>query len=239
MKFTWIGGPTFLLQLGTFHILGDPVFSDTFELSPHGTVTRNHALPPVELPELDAVCVSAWRADHFQPGEPGRVGARVPLIAPPVVGGSHGFSDVRMLVHQASVELRRGEETLAIHATPAVDGNGYFLRHQAAGKETTVYWTGDQLWSEEVRAVQREHGHANLLVVHIGAETGAAGEAVSAGAKDGMQIVYRMQPNAVAAIHHHTFSHYAEPIQPFVDMIGRTIYEKRLRVLSEGESFEK
>jgi hypothetical protein len=54
-----------------------------------------------------------------------------------------------------------------------------------------------------------------------------------------MQLVYRMQPNAIAAVHHDTFSHYTETIDPFIERIGLTIYEKRLRVLRGGESFEK
>ncbi len=101
-----------------------------------------------------------------------------------------------------------------------------------------MYWTGDQRWSDDVRRVQRDLGYANLLVIHLGAERSEGG-AISASGKDAMQTVYRMQPNAIAAIHHHTFSHYSEPLGPFADLIGRTIYEKRLRVLSEGESFEK
>jgi hypothetical protein len=54
-----------------------------------------------------------------------------------------------------------------------------------------------------------------------------------------MQIVYRMQPNAIAAVHHTSFSHYTEPVSAFVEKIDLTIYENRLRRLREGESFEK
>jgi hypothetical protein len=48
-----------------------------------------------------------------------------------------------------------------------------------------------------------------------------------------------MQPNAIAVVHHSSFSHYTEPIAPFIEKINLTIYENRLRRLREGESFEK
>jgi L-ascorbate metabolism protein UlaG (beta-lactamase superfamily) len=239
MKFTWIGGPTFVLELGAFRILGDPVFADALEMAPHGEVIRVAPLPDVDASDVDAVCVSSFRPDHFDPSASSRLGAGTTLVAPPMVGADPGFSDARMLVHWASVELVKDGEKLAIHATPASGGNGYFFKHASGEKTSSVYWTGDALWSDDVRRVQQEHGYANLLVIHIGAEAGEGDVLLSPGGKEAMQIVYRMQPNAIAAVHHNTFSHYTEPIAPFADLIGRTIYEKRLRALSEGESFEK
>jgi L-ascorbate metabolism protein UlaG (beta-lactamase superfamily) len=239
MKFTWIGGPTFLLELGAFRILGDPVFADSFEFPPHGKVTRLVPVPDVDASGANVVCVTSFRPDHFDPSAASRAAAGATLVAPPMAGPDPDFADRRLIVHWASVELSRRGERLTIHATPASDGNGYFLDHVAGDRKTAVYWTGDTLWSDDVRRVQREYGHANLLVVHLGAEVGEGGGAISPAGKEAMQIVYRMQPNAIAAIHHNTFSHYTEPIGPFAGLIGRTIYEKRLRTLAEGEFFEK
>lgn len=240
MEFTWIGGATFLLEVGAFRILGDPVFADEFDMAPHGRVTRAAALPAADTSGLDAVCVSSFRRDHFDPRCSERLDAKSTLVCPPVVGADHGFGDARMLVHWSSIELSRSNERLAIRATPALGGNGYFFEHTAGEKTTTVFWTGDALWSDDIRRVQREYGYANLLILHIGREEGEGpGGRFTPDAKEAMQIVYRMQPNAIAAIHHHTFSHYSESVEPFAELIGRTIYEKRLRVLAEGESFEK
>jgi hypothetical protein len=74
--------------------------------------------------------------------------------------------------------------------------------------------------------------------MYIGAER-QNGALHSADGKEAMQIVYRMQPNAIAAVHHSSFSHYTEPIAPFIEKINLTIYENRLRRLKEGESFDK
>ena len=102
----------------------------------------------------------------------------------------------------------------------------------------TAYCTGDAMWSDEVRRVQRELGYANVLIQHIGAE-GGAGALTSPDGKEAMQFVYRMQPNAVVAVHHSTFSHYTEGPEPFAEHISRTIYEKRLQPLAQGESLTK
>jgi len=237
MKFTWIGGATFLLEIGPFRILGDPVFADAFDMDAGSGgvhVTRTTPLPDTDTSRLDLVCATSFRGDHFDPGAAARLGGDAPLVAPDATGVDHGFREVRAMGWGDSFEVAKGDDTLRVHAVPAAAGNGYYFRHEAAGATSTVYWTGDVLWSDAIRSIQREHGYANLLIQHIGAEPG-----LSPGGKEAMQIVYRMQPNAVVAVHHHTFSHYAEPIAPFVELIGRTIYEKRLRVLSEGESFEK
>jgi len=82
------------------------------------------------------------------------------------------------------------------------------------------------------------HGYANLLVLYLGAE-GAPAARTSLDGAEALQFVYRMQPNAITAVHHHTFSHYTEPLDAFVEPLGRTIYDRRLRILREGESFEK
>jgi L-ascorbate metabolism protein UlaG (beta-lactamase superfamily) len=243
VKFTWIGGPTFLLELGSFRILGDPVFADAFDMTLAGAVARVTRTSPLSLPDLsrlDLVCASCFRADHFDPAAHAHLDPSTPLASPREGADECGFADRRALAWGESADFEKGAERLAVHAVRAEAANGYFFRHTAGGADTTAYWTGDARWSDAVRDVQREHGYSNLLIQHLGAEPGAGpGERRSVDGKEAMQFVYRMQPNAVVAVHHHTFSHYTEPIGPFVEWIGKTIYEKRLRILSEGESFEK
>ena len=241
MKLTWIGGSTFLLELGAFSILADPVFSDSIEWST-GRANREAPLPDVDVGKVAVVCISATRADHFDRAAAGRVGDGVPVVVPAGARdevAAAGWSDVRELSCWEEWKMESAGESLSIVATPA-NGNGYFFRHVAGERETTVYWTGDALWSNDIRELQQRYGYANVLVQHIGAEgAGTPGGLVSPDAREAMQFVYRMQPNAVVAIHHHTFSHYTQSLEPFQELIGRTIYEKRLRVLAEGEAFEK
>lgn len=235
MKFTWIGGPTFLLELGPFCVAGDPVLRDTFELEGAGPVRRLAPLAPVALDDTDAVLVTSPRADHCDAAAVARFGAGTVLVP-----AGANVTGATTIAPGASVRLEKGAAALAISAVPAgPDAVGYFLRLEAGARPFTAYITGDTIFSEDTRAIQRAHGYSNLLVIHAGAERAPDGTLRSADAMEAMQIVYRMQPNAIAAIHHGTFSHYTEPLAPLVEKIGLTIYEKRLRVLREGESFEK
>ena len=223
MKFTWIGGPSFRLELGPFVIVGDPVLADSFDLD-GVTVRRLSPLPAVDVTGADLVLVTSARADHCDPDAIVRCGAGTVL-------GVDGVPGER--------EFEKTGARLRVMPVPAGAGaTGFFLRLQQNEKAFTTYVTGDAFFSEQTRELQRVHGYSNLLVINIGAER-AGDTARSADAKEAMQIVYRMQPNAIAAIHHSTFSHYTEPITPFLEKIGLTIYENRLRRLSEGGSFEK
>jgi len=40
-------------------------------------------------------------------------------------------------------------------------------------------------------------------------------------------------------IHHHTFSHFTESVSEFEEKLGVTIYDRRLHILTEGESYQK
>lgn len=244
MKFTWLGGPSFLLELGPFRIAGDPVLLDRLELEGQA-VTRLAAPPSVDATGVDVVLLTSMRSDHFDREAATAIGATRTLVPK---GGTAavrpGLEGLRDLEHGESMRIERGGSILTVHAVPAgapdaaPADNGYFLELTGRERPFTAYVTGDTLFSDRTRDIQRTHGYSNLLVLHLGAER-SAGKLRSADAKEGMQIVYRMQPNMIAAVHHSTFSHYTEPIAPFLEKIGLTIYDKRLRTLREGESFEK
>ncbi len=244
MKFTWLGGPTFVLELGPFRLVGDPVLVERFELTGFGSVTRATPAPLADAlgAPADVTLVTSMRPDHFD----------VALLERRSAGSvftpaATKFPQARALAWGESTRLEKAGATLAITAVAAgPEGapmgerdNGYFLRLEGGAQPVTAYITGDTIFSEATRELQRTHGYANLLVLNVGAERAPNGSPRSADSKEAMQIVYRMQPNAIAAIHHTTFSHYTEPIEPLLEKISLTIYEKRLRRLHEGESFEK
>ncbi len=243
MKFTWIGGPSFVLEIGPFRVVGDPVLRESFELEGAGTVRRLSPLAPIDLAGADVALVTSLRPDHCDNDALARCGAGTVLVP---AGGDGVVEGASMVTPGENVRVDRGPAALTIAAVPAgqpgapgARDNGYFLCLESGAKPFTVYVTGDTTFSEETREIQRVHGYSNLLVIHTGAERSPDGTLRSADAKEAMQIVYRMQPNAIALVHHTTFSHYIEPVAPLIDKIGLTIYEKRLRALREGESFQK
>jgi L-ascorbate metabolism protein UlaG (beta-lactamase superfamily) len=231
MKFTWIGGPSYRLELGPFVIIGDPVRADSFQLD-GVDIRRTASLPPVEIGDADLVLVTSARPDHCDAAAIARCGTSEVL-------GVEGVPGASLLAPNEARTLTKNDIGLVVSPVAAGAGaTGYFVRLLQGERTFTAYVTGDTFFSDHTRALQREHGYSNLLVIHIGAER--SGETIrSADSKQAMQIVYRMQPNAIAAIHHSSFSHYSEPIEPFLEKIGLTIYDNRLRRLHEGESFEK
>ncbi|HEX6790246.1 MAG TPA: MBL fold metallo-hydrolase [Candidatus Krumholzibacteria bacterium] len=231
MKFTWIGGPSFRLELGPFVIVGDPVLVDRFAVD-GDEVRRISPLPDVDISGADIVLVTSARADHCDEAAIARCGTTEIL-------GVEGVPGATLLAPNEARTLTKNDVGLVISPVVAEEGaTGFFLKLIQDNRTFTAYVTGDVLFSDHTRELQRLHGYANLLVLHVGAE--CFDERLrSADAKEAMQIVYRMQPNAIAAVHHSTFSHYTEPIEPFLAKIGLTIYDNRLRRLREGESFEK
>jgi len=231
MKFTWIGGPSFRLELGPFVIVGDPVLADSFMLD-GVQVNRHGVFQPVHITGADLVLVTSPRADHFD-------AAGVAHCQATNCFGAEGVPGAVTPPHGGMQSLTKDGVELTITPVPGVDGaTGFFLRLMQSERPFSAYITGDTLFTEHTRELQHTHGYSNLLVINVGAERSGAALR-SADAKEAMQIVYRMQPNAIAAIHHSTFSHYTEPIEPFIEKINLTIYENRLRNLREGESFEK
>lgn len=232
MRFTWIGGPSFVLEIGGFRVIADPVRNDVFEIG-GGRAMRLDSRPDVDISGADVVCVSCDRPDHYEPESVTVAAGRV--LVPERMPGEG-------LPWFTSTSIEKAGARLHITAVPATTartaeaGNGYFIRYEDGDRAYTAYWTGDAHFSEHTRRIQRDLGHVNLLVVHVGAENGAA---TSADAKMAMQIVYRMQPNVLIPIHHSTFSHYNESVRVFEEKVGVTIYEKRLNLLREGESVEK
>lgn len=231
MKFTWIGGPSFRLELGPFVIIGDPVHVDEFEFE--GTrVKRVSILQPVETNDADLVLVTSARADHFDP-------EAVAKCHTDQIFGAEGVARATVIAPGDSKSVTKDNIELVITPVPANNGaTGFFMRLMQSDRPFSVYVTGDTLFTEHTRELQQTHGYSNLLVIYAGAER-HNGALQSADAKEAMQIVYRMQPNAIAVVHHSSFSHYTEPIAPFIEKINLTIYENRLRRLQEGESFEK
>jgi L-ascorbate metabolism protein UlaG (beta-lactamase superfamily) len=245
MRITWIGGPTTLLELGAFRVVTDPVFSDRLEL-PDGASSRSVAVPDVTLDDVHAICLTSIRPDHFDSAAAARIGTGMPVFVPAGAGEvvrAAGFGDVRELSWYGDTKLESSGEALTITAVPAQSpsgpDNGWFFRHDAGGDPFSAYCTGDAVWSDEIRKVQRELGYSNLLIQHVGAERSVDGRLASPDGKEAMQFVYRMQPNAIIPVHYNTYSHYGESVDVFIDNIGRTIYDRRLHVLAEGESWEK
>src|SRR5712672_3216568 len=183
MKFTWIGGPSFRLELGPFVIVGDPVLVDSFLLD--GVQVKRHGVfQPVHVTGADLVLVTSPRADHFDADAIARCHTDQ-------VFGASGVPNAKHVAPGDSHSVSKNSIELVITSVPADDGaTGYFLRLMQSERPFSAYITGDTLFTEHTRELQHTHGYSNLLVMYVGAER--HGTALrSADAKEAMQIVYR------------------------------------------------
>ncbi len=257
MKIQWIGGPSFILELGRFKILGDPVLGQgdaAFTLdSPSGgppmSVKRLVGLPPIDLDGIDVAVLSRDREDHFDAAAAERLDKNVTIVAPSDAAGrvaGAGFGNLCPLGWWEETKQSQDGETLTVTAVPtetadraAAAGNGYIIDH-VGEKPYTVYWTGDTLWFSGAREIKARAQTVDLFIPHLGrVGADAPGGPFTLDGKAAMQFVFMFQPKRIVPISHGTFSHYTETVDDFKERVALTMYDRRLVVLEEGEVFER
>lgn len=264
MRITWLGGPTALMEFGSFRVLTDPMLADgpdAFVMDGHPStgedgvvIQRRSPVPAVDLDGLDLLVVSHLHSDHFDQAAVERLPSDVPVLAPPdniAQLRDWGFQHVEALPWDGRHRVQIGDEVLDLRALPAHHShneavshdlgavNGYLIEHQPAAKTPArVYWTGDTIWSRELLlpALAAAHG-SDLLLPHLGAVgRGGPWGRMSMDAAEATDMVLALEPAHVVPIHHSTFSHYLEPIEVFSDKLAASTYSGQLHVLSEGDS---
>jgi N-acyl-phosphatidylethanolamine-hydrolysing phospholipase D len=261
MKFQWIGGPTFLAELGSFRILTDPMLAEgeaAFIMNGHPStgadnvpIARLSPLPDFDLERLDIVLLSHLHSDHFDQVAADRLAKDMLLMAPPEhipVLTAQGFQNIHGLGWWEKRTLHKNGETLRVVSVPAQHShdkqtnhdlgvvNGYILQHSANSQTFTIYWTGDTVWFDELAQIKQHFPQIDLLVPHLGA-VGVDGPwgLMTLDSAEATRMVELFQPKAIIPIHHHTFSHYVEPIMKFEERFRTNGSATRLIVLKEGQ----
>jgi L-ascorbate metabolism protein UlaG (beta-lactamase superfamily) len=260
-QFRWVGGPTFELQLGDIVILTDPMFSSgdaAFIMNGHPStgedgakIARRSQLPAVDIQRVDYLLVSHLHSDHFDREARDGLPKRLPIFAPSAQSPkirSWGFTDVRGLNWWESVHIGKGSDVLDITAVPARHSadpaanemlgivNGYVVQHRDGRDSFRMYWTGDTVWCDELPNIRARLGATDLVVPHVGAvgRDGPWGR-MTLDAPEALRLIELFAPATTIPIHHHTFSHYVEPIDELVTLASSGAAGARLRVLNEGE----
>ena len=193
---TWVGHTTFLLQLGGWNVLTDPVWGERASPVPFAG-PRRYTAPGVAfgaLPPIDLVVLSHDHYDHLDAPTVRALAARFPAarwLAPLGVGAELRALGAREVAERdwwEDVEFAGGGREggppgpLAATCVPAQHFSGrgvtnrdatlwagWVLRAPAAGARAAVYFAGDTALHPDFAEVGRRCGPAALAVLPVGA----------------------------------------------------------------------
>ena len=252
----WIGGPTTLLQLGSFKILIDPILGPkskvAFRIKKHPITGELNA--PVERytnpaafdkKNIDILLISHPHPDHIDDKAVELLDKNLLTVTTTVSVAKmveYGFANTEGLEWQDEIILQKESESLRIVAMKAMHAkegslnselgkvNGYIIEYTNPAELYRIYCTGDTVWFEDIKKYQKI-GTINLLIPNLGA-VGLGERGLNA--EQCMKIVKALNPQQIIPVHHSTFSHYTEPITVFEEQIAKTIYRDRLKVIDLG-----
>ncbi|AUX48883.1 hypothetical protein SOCE26_104260 [Sorangium cellulosum] len=260
-RLQWRGGPTAILELGGLRLLTDPVLGPrgpaAFVLPRHPSTGVENAPvarytdPPAEpLGRLDVLLLSHNHADHFDAVAKETLPKDVPFVLPPDAADAAraaGFTRLTPLDWDQETVIPARSGRLRILAVPAnhthdpeLDatlgkGNGYVIRWEGGERPYAIYWTGDSVFTDRMRAVATRFAPIDLWLPHLGAvgvdgarglRTMNADEAVAAAAL--------LRARHVIPIHHTTFGHYREPVTAFVQQASAKSLSAHVHVPTDG-----
>jgi L-ascorbate metabolism protein UlaG (beta-lactamase superfamily) len=177
MNLQLIRNATLILDYAGRRILIDPYFAPKHSRESFTGSSRNPLvdlpLPPEQILEgIEMVIVSHLHSDHFDPLAQEMTPKHLPLFCQPGDEGAirgKGFQSVSPLVGEMDWEGIRLTHVVGHHGTGEVEAimetvMGFVLN---APDEPSVYWAGDSILCDEVKAAIRQFD-PDVIVTHSG-----------------------------------------------------------------------
>ena len=248
LKFTYIGGPTALLELGGLRLLTDPTFDLAGEEYPTDLYTLRKTIGPALKPEslgrIDAILLS--HDHHFDNLD--RVGRALLQRAGTVLttqAGANRLGDGAIgLTPWQSIALPTPDgRVLQVTATPArhgpvggdrgpVTGFALALRDSPQG---AVYLSGDTVWYEGVAEVSRRFS-VQIAVLFMGAarvlEVGPAHLTFTA--QEAVEAARAFSGAEVIPLHYEGWAHFSESRKEIEAAFASAGLEGRLKWMEPG-----
>lgn len=186
LRVTWLGHSTTLVEIESFRILTDPVFSQ--RVSPFSFMGPKRWYPPLIplhlLPPIDVVVISHDHYDHLDMHTVIALDeAQKPLFVVPIGVGSHlqywGIPQSRIteLDWWQEKTLEREGKKLRVAMTPARHASGRYLvdnnkklwaGYALIGKQRRVYYSGDTGLFPAMKAIGTKYGPFDLTMIEVG-----------------------------------------------------------------------
>lgn len=255
-RVTYLGGPTFLIEIGRFRLITDPGFD------PQGTERNEgpgHLLtkvmaPPIPVDRLgpiDAVLLShAQHLDNLD-NEGRRLLARVAttITTPASAEMKLPGKKVQGLATWASTEITNAAgERLKVTAMPAVHTSNAALR-EAVGEVTgfilewqgtraeTFYVSGDTVWIDEMNEIARRY-KVNAAILHLGAaNVPAVGDNfLTMSSAEGVRLSQALALKEVYPAHFEGWRHFSQGSWFIAREFEKAGLTSALRLLKPGEA---
>ncbi len=250
MKFTYIGGPTALLEMDGLRLLTDPTFDPAGEEYATSLYTLRKLEGPAvgveSLGRIDAVLLS--HDHHFDNLD--RAGRSLlpgagKVFTTPAGAGRLGGNAIGLVPWQ-SVELPTPDGgVLRITGTPARHGPADGDRGPVTGfvltsgedPESAVYISGDTVWYEGVAEVSRRF-EVHIAILFMGAarvpEVGPAHLTFTA--EEAVEAARAFANAVIIPLHHEGWAHFSESGRQIEDAFRAAGLEHRLRLVEPGRS---
>ncbi len=255
IKFKWIGGATWTLQIGNIKIACDPVLCPGGTIQDYKYFNTKRLNDPV-YGESDFKDVSHWllthnHEDHIDKAGFEKISRESSIISHKglhVLFRKDQFTNLRFLKWNEVSEFSSEDLTIKIKALPAIhakrkilsaavgNGNGYLLDITGSDFKYLIYITGDSVYS---KSIIKLIGASKIDLIIANAGAAMAGRSfmsriigrITNSISDIKKMDADLNPQLVIPVHHGTFSHYSEKItQQSFDGYDN------IKVLDPGES---
>jgi L-ascorbate metabolism protein UlaG (beta-lactamase superfamily) len=252
----FIGNATLLIRYAGLTLLTDPNFIHAGEEIPlgYGLTTRRLTNPAMEiedLPQLDAVVLSHFHADHFDRLAEERLPRRLPIVTTPDAAAAltdRGFTATRPLDTWQATEIAGPEGSCEIRSMPGrhapsvlsvalPEVMGSLLELRRAGAETTalrIYLSGDTIVYEGLREIPEREPVVDLAFLHLGG-TRVMGVTVTMDAEQGVELLELLRPRLAIPIHYDDYEAFKSPLSDFVNAVVDAGLEENVRYVARGD----
>ncbi|HEY7180596.1 MAG TPA: MBL fold metallo-hydrolase [Blastocatellia bacterium] len=247
MKYTYIGGPSALLELGGLRLLTDPTFDPAGEEYPTGLHTLRKTMGPSLKPEslgrIDAVLLS--HDHHFDNlDHSGRALLKsAGSVLTTKVGAERLGGNAIGITPWQNIDLStRDGRVLRVTGTPARHGpvggdrgpvTGFVLT-LTESPDSAIYLSGDTVWYEGVAEVSRRFP-VRIAILFMGA--GRIPEApghLTFTAKEAVEAARAFADATIIPLHYEGWAHFSESRKEIEEAFANAEMKGRLRWMEPG-----
>lgn len=244
-RFTLIGGPTVLIEIGGFRFLTDPTFDGAGEyVLPHVTLTKT-AAPAVAMDAVGAV--DAVLLSHDQHSDNLDHGGRAFLpraarVLTTVAGAGRLGGNAEGLAPWQTTTLRKPDGgTVTVTATPARHGpagieplSGDVIGFVVSADDTPpIYVTGDTVWYDGVAEVARRC-QAGVVLLFAGAAQTRGPLNLTMNVNDAIETAHAFPDAVIVPVHCDGWAHFTQDRDDLQRSFKALGIDGRLRLLQPG-----